>query len=89
MDLTTALATASSTAAAWYNGVSTNTPVVVPSPASVAAAQAAANQVALQQKQQALLAQTNPVLAGILANPTAIVIIGALLLFLLIWVSKK
>lgn len=88
-DLTTVLASLNSGAAAWYNAVATNSPVIVPSLAEVTAAQAAANQVALQQQQQAILAQTNPALAGILANPTIIVVIGGLLLILVIWLVTK
>lgn len=88
-DLAVTLASLDSTAAAWYNGVNTNSPVIVPSAAQTAAAEAAAAQVQLQQQQQAALGQTNPVLAGILANPTVILIIGAGLLLLLFWLLTK
>lgn len=88
-DITTVLAGLSSTAAGWYNGISSGGPVIVPSAASVAAANAAATQVALQQQQQALLSQTNPALAGLLANPSVIVIIGLAALVLVIWLTTK
>jgi hypothetical protein len=66
--------------AAWYRGIS-GTPVVVPATTGAAAA---ANQLAIQQQAQAQLTSTNPVLAGILANPTvviAFVVIAGLLIY--------
>jgi len=82
VDLSTVISTLSSTAAGWYNGVSTNTPVVVPSPATVAAA----GQIAASN--QALI-QANPVLAGILNSPSLVILIGALIAVLLIWLLTK
>lgn len=74
-----------SQAAAWYRGI-TGTPVVVPaSNAQIAAQQA----IAIQQQAQANLLNTNPTLAGILANPTLIVVIVGALLILAFLVFKK
>ena len=67
-----------SQAAAWYRGV-TGTPVVVPATNSSIAAQ---QQIALQQEAQASLLRTNPVLAGVLANPV-VLILGLVLLIVL------
>jgi hypothetical protein len=70
----------SSQGAAWYRGI-TGTPVVVPATSPAIAAQ---QQVAIQQAAQASLSQTNPTLAGLLANPTLIVIVGLLTLGLIL-----
>lgn len=73
-----------SQAAAWYRGI-TGVPVVTP----VTSPQlAAAQQIALQQQQQASLLATNPTLAGILANPTAIIVIALLLIAVLIFAFR-
>lgn len=69
----------SSQAAAWYRGI-TGSPVVVPATSPAIAAQ---QQIAIQQQAQANLLATNPVLAGILANPT-VLIAGLLLIGLLL-----
>lgn len=71
--------------AAWYRGI-TGTPVVVPATSPAIAAQ---QQVAIQQAAQASLTQTNPALAGILANPTVIVIVGLLALGLILAVVLR
>lgn len=69
-----------SQAAAWYRGI-TGVQVVTP----VTSGQlAAAQQIAIQQAQQASLLATNPTLAGILANPTAIIVIALVLIGILI-----
>jgi hypothetical protein len=81
-DLTSFLSTASSGAAAWYNGITGGTPVIT------SASQAAANQLAINQASQLALAQSNPTLSGILANPTIIIIIGLALLALIFYVMK-
>ena len=72
-----------SQAAAWYRGV-TGTPVVVPATNPAIAAQ---QQIALNQQAQASLLNTNPVLAGILANPVVLIlalVFGAVLLLLVL-----
>jgi hypothetical protein len=72
-DLTTVgdfITSLDSQAAAWYRGV-TGTPVVVPATNSAIAAQ---QQIALQQQAQASLLRTNPVLAGVLANPVILIL---------------
>ena len=72
-DLTTVgdfITSLDSQAAAWYRGV-TGTPVVVPATNSAIAAQ---QQIALQQQAQANLLRTNPVLAGVLANPVVLIL---------------
>jgi hypothetical protein len=72
-DLTTVgdfITSLDSQAAAWYRGV-TGTPVVVPATNSAIAAQ---QQIALQQQAQASLLRTNPVLAGVLANPVLLIL---------------
>ena len=72
-DLTTVgdfITSLDSQAAAWYRGV-TGTPVVVPATNSAIAAQ---QQIALQQQAQASLLRTNPVLAGVLANPVVLIL---------------
>lgn len=76
------LSDASAGAAAWYNGITTGTPVIS-SPQ-----QAAANQLAINQASQLALAQSNPTLAGILANPAILIIIGLALLALVIYALK-
>lgn len=71
-------------AAAWYRGISGN-PVVTP----VTSPQlAAAQQIAIQQQQQASLLATNPTLAGVLANPTAIIVIAIIMIGILILAFK-
>ncbi len=74
------LSNASLTASAWYNAVSTGSPVVPITPGETLAQQAAASQIALQQSQQSILGATNPTLAGLLANPTLILFIGIIIL---------
>lgn len=81
-DLGSFLSTASAGAAAWYNGINNNTPVITSSQ------QAAANQVAINQASQLALAQSNPTLAGVLANPVILVLIGLALLALIVWAFK-
>jgi hypothetical protein len=82
-DLGSFLSTASTGAAAWYNGVTEGTPVITSSQ------QAAANQLAINQAQQISLGQTNPFLAGILANPTVLIIGVLLFIVLLVFVIKS
>lgn len=72
-------------AAAWYRGI-TGVPVVVPATNSTIAAQ---QQIAIQQAAQASLLQTNPTLAGILANPTFVVLIVVALLVLAYLAFRK
>lgn len=71
-------------AAAWYRGIS-GTPVVVPATSSAIAAQQA---LAIQQQAQANLLNTNPTLAGLLANPF-ILVVGILALVLLAWLAFR
>lgn len=82
-DLGSFLSTASAGAAAWYNGISEGTPVVT-SPA-----QGAANQLAINQQAQLALNAQNPALAGLLANPAILIIIGILGLALILYLYKK
>lgn len=79
------LSGASLSAAAWYNGINQGTPVV---PIATSSAAIAAQQAQLQQQAQANLAATHPTLAGILANPTILIIIGLLLVAFIIFVLK-
>lgn len=82
-DLGNFLGVASSGAAAWYNGITEGTPVIA-SPQ-----QAAANQIAINQASQIALAQTNPTLAGIFANPAIVLFIGIALIALLIFAFRS
>lgn len=75
----------SQTAASWYNGVSRGTIVVPP---AFTPAQVGANQALLNQQLQANLAQSNPTLAGILANPVVIVLAIGLLVIVLIFAFR-
>jgi hypothetical protein len=75
----------SQTAASWYNGVSRGTIVVPP---AFTPAQVGANQALLNQQLQANLAQSNPALAGLLANPIVIIIGIGLLVVALIFAFK-
>lgn len=86
-NLENALSGLSSIAAPWFTAISGQT--VVPLPTS--AAQAALQQTQIQQQAQAKLLQTAPTAAGLLANPTAVLIgIGVFgLLFYLISKSRK
>lgn len=76
-DITSVIGALDQAAAPWYNAVAFGTPVVpVPTSAQQAALQQAAIQ---QQQQQALLGIPfiGPLLAGLLANPTLIIVILA------------
>lgn len=76
-DITSVIGALDQAAAPWYNAVAFGTPVVpVPTSAQQAALQQAAIQ---QQQQQALLGipVIGPLLAGLLANPTLIIVILA------------
>jgi len=68
----------SAAAAPWVSAFTGTT--VIPLPTS--SAQAAAQQLQLQQAAQAKLAATNPVLSGILANPTILVILAGIFLLI-------
>lgn len=78
-DLGSFLSSASAGAAAWYNGLTEGTPIITSSQ------QAAANQLAINQQEQLALAQSNPTLSGILANPTIIIIVGLVLLAVIVY----
>jgi hypothetical protein len=74
-DITTIAASLNEIAAPWYNAVSFGTPV---SPVPTNAAQAALQQAAIQQQQQQALLSVpgiGPLLAGLLANPTLLLVI--------------
>lgn len=83
-DVTAFINSLDSQAAGWYRGI-TGVPVVLPAPNSTIAAQ---QQIAIQQQAQANLLRTNPTLAGLLANPT-IVIVGLLALILLAYFAFR
>jgi hypothetical protein len=72
-------------AAAWYRGL-TGSPVVTPAFSSQSAL---SQQIALQQAAQASLLNTNPTLAGIISNPTVMIMLGLGILVLLIFVLKR
>lgn len=82
-DITAAISGLSNAAASWYNGISSGTPVIPSSQVAVA------NQLAINQASQLALAQTNPTLSGILANPGFLVIIGLLIVGLIAWIILK
>lgn len=69
-DITSFISGLNNAAASWYNGVSSGTPVIPSSQVAVA------NQLAINQAEQLQLAQSNPTLSGILANPSFLLIIG-------------
>jgi hypothetical protein len=74
-----------SQAASWYRGI-TGVPVVVPaSNASIAAQQ----QIAINQAAQASLLRSNPTLAGIISNPTVLIIGLAGILLILVFAFRK
>lgn len=75
----------SSQGAAWYRGL-TGTPVVVPATNSAIAAQ---QQIAIQQAAQANLLNTNPTLAGLLANPTLIIVVALIALAIVIFALRR
>ena len=83
MDINTFINTADNAAAAWYNGITGGTPVIT-SPA-----QAAANQLAINQASQLQLAQSNPTLSGILANPGFLVLLGLAIIGLIVYLIVK
>jgi hypothetical protein len=70
-------------AAAWYNGVASNTPIIT-SPS-----QAIANQLAINQASQLALAQSNPTLSGILANPGFLVLVGLAIVCIIVYFVMK
>lgn len=78
-DLSSFLSSGSAAAAAWYNGLTEGTPIITSGQG------AAANQLAINQASQLALAQSNPTLSGILANPTIIIIIGLVLLAVIVY----
>lgn len=82
-DLNSFLNTADMGAAAWYNGIVGGTPVIT-SPS-----QAVANQLAINQASQLKLAQSNPTLSGILANPGFLVLIGLAIVGLVVYLVMK
>jgi hypothetical protein len=82
-DIGTMLNNGDMAAAAWYNGVTSGTPVIT-SPT-----QAVANQLAINQASQLALAQSNPTLSGILANPGALVLIGLAFLALIVYLFMR
>jgi hypothetical protein len=77
-DLATILAEVNQTAAAWYNGVKFNAPVIAPSPSQLALAQSAAST-------QANFAAQNPFLAGLLLQPGLIFLIAAIIVIILLF----
>jgi len=82
-DINTFVNNADNAAAAWYNGITGGTPVIT-SPS-----QAVANQLAINQAAQLQLAQTNPTLSGILANPGALILLGLLVIGLIVYLIMK
>jgi hypothetical protein len=82
-DLNSFLNTADTAAAAWYNGITGGTPVIT------STSQAVANQAAINQAAQLQLNQTNPGLAGILANPGFLVLAGLAILGLIVFLVMK
>jgi hypothetical protein len=84
-DIGSFLSGASQQAAAWYNGVNMGTPVI---PIGASSAAIAAQQAAINQAAQANLLATNPTLAGIISNPTIIIIIGLVLVLGIILVLR-
>jgi hypothetical protein len=76
-DISTIAASLNEIAAPWYNAVTFGTPV---SPVPTNANQAALQQVAIQQQQQQALLSipvVGPLIAGLLANPTLLLVIIA------------
>jgi hypothetical protein len=82
-DLSTAISGLGGLGAAFYNAVTFNTPVVT------SASQAVANQLAVNQAAQLNLSQSNPTLAGILANPGFLVLMGLAIVGLIVWLIYK
>jgi hypothetical protein len=76
--LDSTLSSLSSTAASWYNGVSSGAPVIT------SAAQGQATQAAANIAAQNALTQTNPILSGLLTNPGGIFILGLGIVILLL-----
>jgi hypothetical protein len=88
-DISTIAASLNEIAAPWYNAVTFNTPVV---PVPTSATQAALQQAAIQQQQQQALLSIpgiGPLLAGLLANPTLLLVIIAAVIGGIVLVVKR
>lgn len=88
-DISIIAASLNEIAAPWYNAVTSGTPVA---PVPQTEQQAALQQVAIQQQQQQALLSipiAGPLLAGLLANPTLLVVLVAAIIGGLILVVKR
>lgn len=82
-DISAVISGLSNAGASWYNGISSGTPVIPSSQVAVA------NQLAINQASQLALAQTNPTLAGIFANPGILLIIGLVVIGLIVFLVMR
>ena len=73
----------SNAGASWYNGVTSGTPVIPSSQVAIA------NQLAINQAEQLQLAQTNPTLSGVLANPSFLLILGFVVIALVAYLILR